>query len=344
MSEPVNGTNYLLFTLRNVNGVQATISNYGGTLTSLLVPDKAGHLGDIVLGFDRVSDYLSPEFRSSNPYFGALIGRFGNRIAQGRFSLKGQTYELATNNGANSLHGGRVGFDQRIWQAEAGVSPEGEQLLKLSYNSPDGEEGYPGTLRVTVVFTLTNDNALVIDYTATTDQPTPINLTNHSYFNLSLGSSSDVLQHELSLAADRYTVADDSLIPTGELRPVQGTAFDFLTPHTIGERIAQVPGGYDHNWVLNSTGMQAAATVYDPASGRTMEVLTDQPGIQFYSGNFLDGSLTGKGNTAYGKHAGFCLETQHFPDSPNQPSFPNTILQPGEKFHSTTTYKFGVRV
>jgi len=338
-----DGTETLLFTLRNAHGLQASISNYGGTLTSLLVPDKAGQMGDVVLGFDQISGYLSPEFRSANPYFGALIGRYGNRIAQGKFTLDGQTYHLATNNGPNSLHGGRVGFDQRIWQAEAGVSPEGE-LLKLTYFSPDGEEGYPGNLRVTVVYTLTDDNALVIDYTATTDQPTPLNLTNHSYFNLSHGHSPDVLQHEVTLAADRYTVVDDTLIPTGELRPVPGTPFDFLTPHAIGERIGQVPGGYDHNWVLNpSTGQQPAATVYDPASGRTMEVITDQPGIQFYTGNFLAGSLTGKGGAVYGKHAGFCLETQHFPDSPNHPSFPNTILHPGELFRSTTTYRFAVR-
>lgn len=338
-----DGTDTLLFTLRNAHGLQATISNYGGTLTSLLTPDKSGQMGDVVLGFDRVSGYMSPEFQSANPYFGAIIGRYGNRIANGKFTLDGKTYSLATNNGPNSLHGGRVGFDQRIWQAEAGVSPEGE-LLKMTYFSPEGEEGYPGNLRVTVVYTLTDDNALVIDYTATTDQPTPLNLTNHSYFNLSHGSSPDVLQHEVTLAADRYTVVDDTLIPTGELRPVQGTPFDFLTLHAIGERIGQVPGGYDHNWVLSQSGaQQPAATVYDPVSGRTMEVLTDQPGIQFYTGNFLAGTLTGKGGTMYGQHAGFCLETQHFPDSPNQPTFPNTILHPGETFRSTTSYRFGVR-
>ena len=338
-----DGTEALLYTLRNTHGLQASISSYGGTLTSLLVPDKTGQLGDVVLGFDRLDGYLGPEFRTANPYFGALIGRYGNRIAQGRFELNGQEYALATNNGPNSLHGGRLGFDQQLWQAEAGVSPEGE-LLKLTYLSPDGEEGYPGNLRVTVVYTLTDDNALVIDYTATTDQPTPLNLTNHTYFNLSHGHSPDVLSHEVTLAADRYTVVDDTLIPTGELRPVQGTPFNFLTPHAIGERIGQVPGGYDHNWALNpATDQQAVATVYDPVSGRTLEVTTDQPGIQLYTGNFLEGTLTGKGNTVYGQHAGFCLETQHFPDSPNQPSFPNTILRPGEMFRSTTSYKFGVR-
>ena len=331
-----------LFTLRNAHGCRATISPYGGTLTSLLVPDRNGRLGDVVLGFEDLSGYRSPAFRQANPYFGALIGRYGNRIAQGRFTLDGHPYSLATNNGPNSLHGGTVGFDQKTWAAEPGTGPEGE-FLKLSYRSPAGEEGYPGTLDVTVVYTLTDDNALRLDYTATTDQPTPLNLTNHSYFNLSLGASPDILSHEVTLAADRYTVVDATLIPTGELRPVAGTPFDFRTPHAIGARIGQVPGGYDHNWVLSpDAARQPAATVYDPASGRTLEVITDQPGIQFYTGNFLDGTLTGKGGTAYGQHAGFCLETQHFPDSPNQPAFPNTILRPGETFRSVTSYRFGV--
>ena len=338
-----NGIEVELYTLTNAHGVQASISNYGGTLTSLLVPDKNGHMGDVVLGFDDVSGYLSPAFRKANPYFGALIGRYGNRIAKGRFTLDGKTYLLAANNGPNSLHGGTVGFDQRIWQATPGTAAAGETLT-LTYHSPDGEEGYPGNLTVTVVYTLTDDNALRLDYTATTDKPTPFNITNHAYFNLSHGTEKDILGHELTLAAHSYTVVDATLIPTGELRSVAGTPFDFTTPHAIGERIAQVPGGYDHNFVLNGpAGLQPAASVYDPASGRSMAVSTDQPGIQLYTGNFLDGSLTGKRGTVYGPHAGFCLETQHFPDSPNQPSFPNTVLRPGEAFRSSTVYQFGVR-
>ena len=335
-----DGTDVQLFALRNAHGATATISNYGGTLTSLLMPDRNSQLGDVVLGFDDVSGYQSPAFRKANPYFGALIGRYGNRIAKGRFTLDDKPYLLATNNGPNSLHGGKIGFNQRIWEATPGTSVAGETLT-LTYHSPAGEEGYPGNLTVTVVYSLTDDNALRLDYTATTDQATPLNLTNHSYFNLSYGISSDVLAHELILAADRYNVVDATQIPTGELRPVVGTPFDFRTSHAIGERIAQVPGGYDHNWLLNPAG--PAARVYDPASGRTLEVTTDQPGVQFYTGNFLDGSLIGKGSMVYGPHAGFCLETQHFPDSPNQPSFPNTILRPGEVFRSTTVYQFGVK-
>ncbi|MDO7854484.1 aldose epimerase family protein [Hymenobacter sp. CA1UV-4] len=338
-----DGTEVQLFTLTNANGVKASITNYGGTLTSLLVPDKDGKMGDVILGFDNVSGYQSPEFVKAGPYFGALIGRYGNRIKGGKFTLEGKAYTLAKNNGPNSLHGGLKGFDKVVWQAEPGSSADG-QSLKLTYVSKDGEEGYPGTLTVAVVYTLTADNALKIDYTATTDKATVVNLTNHAYFNLNHGAGKDVLNHEVTLPADRYTVVDATLIPTGELKPVKGTPFDFTTPHAIGERIGQVPGGYDHNWVLNTaTGEHAAATVYDPATGRTLEVTTDQPGIQFYTGNFLDGTLKGKGGTVYGKHAGFCLETQHFPDSPNQPKFPSTELKPGETYHSVSTYKFGVR-
>ena len=337
------GTAVQLFTLANAHGLRATISNFGGTLTSLLVPDRAGQLGDVVLGFDDVRGYQSPAFRQANPYFGALIGRYGNRIARGRFTLDGQPYRLATNNGANALHGGNIGFDQVVWQAASGPSPAGPALT-LTYRSPDGEEGYPGNLTVTVVYTLTHDDALQIDYAATTDQATVVNLTNHAYFNLSHGTGKHVLAHEVTLAADRYAVVDAGLIPTGELRPVRGTPFDFTTPHAIGARMAQVPGGYDHNWVLNpAPGPRAAATVFDPASGRTMAVTTDQPGIQLYTGNLLDGTLTGKGGTVYGQYAGFCLETQHFPDSPNQPTFPSTVLRPGQTLRSTTSYRFGVR-
>ena len=338
-----DGTEVQLFTLTNAQGATAAITNYAGTLVRLMMPDKAGKMGDVVLGFDDVSGYTSPAFRKANPYIGALIGRYGNRIKDGKFTIDGKAYQVGVNNGPNSLHGGKIGYDQKIWQAEPGTSADG-QTLTLKYLSKDGEEGYPGNLQVTVVYTLTNDNALKIDYTATTDKATPINLTNHAYFNLSHGVSKDILAHEVTLPADRYTVVDATLIPTGELRPVKGTPFDFTTPHTIGERIAQVPGGYDHNWVLNTeTGQHAAATVYDPASGRTLEVTTDQPGIQFYTGNFLDGSLKGKGGTVYGLHGGFCLETQHFPDSPNQAKFPGTILKPGETYHTVSTYTFGVR-
>ena len=338
-----DGTEVQLFTLTNANGVKATITNYGGTLTSLLVPDKNGKMGDVILGFDNVSGYQSPEFKKAGPYFGALIGRYGNRIKAGKFTLESKEYSLAKNNGPNSLHGGLKGYDKVVWQAEPAAAADG-QSLKLSYVSKDGEEGYPGTLTVAVVYTLTADNALKIDYTATSDKATVVNLTNHAYFNLNHGAGKDILGHEVTLPADRYTVVDATLIPTGELRPVKGTPFDFTAPHAIGERIAQVPGGYDHNWVLNTaTGQHAAATVYEPVSGRTLEVTTDEPGIQFYTGNFLDGTLKGKGGTVYGKHAGFCLETQHFPDSPNQPKFPSTVLKPGETFHSVSTYKFGVR-
>jgi aldose 1-epimerase len=338
-----DGTEIQLFTLTNPNGLKATISTYGGTLTSLLVPDKDGKMSDVILGFDKAEGYLSPEFKKSNPYFGALIGRYGNRIAKGKFTIDGKAYQVGINNNGNSLHGGNVGFNQKIWTAKPGTSADG-QTLTLTYLSKDGEEGYPGNLNVTVTYTLTNDNSLHIDYAATTDKATPVNLTNHAYFNLALGQSKDVLAHQVTIPADRYTVVDAQLIPTGELKPVKGTPFDFTTAHAIGERIAQVPGGYDHNWALNNaTGQHSAATVYEPTTGRTMEVKTDEPGVQFYTGNFLDGSLKGKDGVVYGKHAGFCLETQHFPDSPNQKDFPNTILKPGETYHTTTSYTFGVR-
>ncbi|GAA4367119.1 galactose mutarotase [Hymenobacter saemangeumensis] len=332
-----------LFTLRNNQGLTATITNYGGIVTSLTTPDRTGELGDIVLGYDTLAGYLA----DGGTYFGALVGRYGNRIRQGRFELDGKAYQLATNNGPNHLHGGLRGFDKVLWQAHTENGPEGPCLF-LRYVSPDGEEGYPGTLTVQVRYTLTNSNALRIEYEATTDQATPLNLTHHGYFNLSAGQHPDVLGHELTLYADRYTVVDDTLIPTGELRPVAGTAMDFTSAQAIGARIGQVAGGYDHNWVLARAAgpdtwadLALAADVYEPRSGRRMRVLTDQPGVQFYSGNFLDGSLQGKGGTRYGRHAGFCLETQHFPDSPNQPAFPSTILQPGHVFRSATEYRFG---
>ncbi|NVO32483.1 aldose epimerase family protein [Hymenobacter lapidiphilus] len=340
--ETADGTDVRLFTLQNAHGMQAAITNYGGIITRLLVPDRAGRPGDVVLGFDTLSDYQRRPPHES-PYFGALIGRYGNRIARGRFTLDGKEYPLATNDGPHHLHGGQRGFDKVVWQATPGTSAAG-QTLALHYTSPDGEEGYPGNLAVTVVYTLTHDNALRIDYTATTDQATPVNLTNHSYFNLSAGQNPDVLAHELLLNADKYTAVDDQLIPTGELRPVAGTPMDFRQANTIGARIARVlgppPGGYDHNWVLNGQGMRPVARVYEPVSGRALEVHTDQPGVQFYSGNFLDGSLTGKNGRVYGKHAGFCLETQHFPDSPNHPNFPSTILRPGDTLRTSTLYTF----
>jgi aldose 1-epimerase len=333
----------LLYTLRNRQGMRATISTYGGVLTSLLVPDRRGQLGNIVLGFDSLSSYLG-----QNPYFGALIGRYGNRIAKGRFTLDSRTYQLAVNNPPNSLHGGPGGFNRRLWAATPGLTAEGPTLT-LRYTSPAGEEGYPGTLHVQVVYTLTNTNALRLTYSATTDQPTVLNLTNHSYFNLDYGHSPDVLSHQLTLYADSFTPVESTLIPTGELKSVAGTPFDFRQSHSIGERLAQVPGkspgGYDHNYVL-ATNMRSrpvkAATVYESNSGRTLEVYTDQPGIQFYSGNFLKGNLLGRGGVVYNRHYGFCLETQHFPDSPNQPGFPSTVLRPGQTFRSTTEYRFAV--
>jgi aldose 1-epimerase len=334
-----------LYTLQNAQGAQATITNYGGILTSMLVPDKNGKLGEVVLGFESLTGYTDAVYTKEMPFFGALIGRYGNRIRLGKFSLDGQEYTLPINNAPNSLHGGPEGFHVRVWEAQPGTSADG-QTLTLTYQSQDGEEGFPGNLHVTVVYTLTEANGLRIEYTATTDQPTVLNLTNHSYFNLNYRHDDTILGHELTLHADRYTPVDDTQIPTGELKPVQGTPFDFTTPHAIGERIAQVPGGYDHNWVLADelrTGAELAAVVYEPVSGRTMEVHTDQPGVQFYAGNFLNGSLTGTGGVNYGKNYGFALETQHFPDSPNQPSFPSTVLRPGQTFRSTTEYRFGVK-
>jgi aldose 1-epimerase len=332
------GTEVSLYTLANQSGMTVKITNYGGIVTSIVTPDKDGNPGDVVLGFDSLGSYLS-----EHPYFGALIGRYGNRIAKGKFTLDGQTYTLATNNGPNHLHGGIQGFDKVVWTAE---ELPGRNALRLTYTSQDGEEGYPGTLKTVVLYTLTDDNELKIDYQASTDKATPVNLTNHTYFNLAPNKAEDALGHLITINADRYTVVDNTLIPTGELRAVQGTPMDFTTAHAIGERIGQVEGGYDHNYVLNKPAageMTLAATAYEPTSGRYMEVHTTQPGVQFYSGNFLDASLTGKGDVVYKKHYGFCLETQHFPDSPNQPSFPNTILRPGERYQHSTVYKFSTR-
>jgi aldose 1-epimerase len=329
-----------LFTLRNASGVEVRATNYGGIITSIRVPDRSGRFGDVVLGFDSLEPYLK-----GHPFFGAIVGRYGNRIAKGRFALDGKTYSLAANNGPNHLHGGVKGFDKHVWQAQA----SGGNALVLTRRSPDGEEGYPGNLDVRITYTLTDRNELRVDYHATTDKPTPVNLTQHTYFNLA--GQGDILGHEMTIEADRYTPVDSDLIPTGELASVAGTPFDFRKPTAIGARIEssnpQIANGrgYDHNWVLNrsGSGLQPAAHVSDPVSGRTLDVLTTEPGVQFYTGNFLDGTLTGKGGTVYRRRTGFCLETQHFPDSPNQPAFPSTILEPGREYRTQTVFRFGVR-
>lgn len=336
-----DGTPIDVFTLANKHGLEARIMTYGAILVSLRVPDRTGRLGDVVLGFDGLAGYLG-----GHPYFGAIIGRYGNRIANGKFTLGGVTYSLARNNNGNSLHGGLKGFDKVVWKAEP-VHEFGAVGVKLTYLSKDMEEGYPGNLAVTVVYTLTNDDELRIGYEAVTDKATPVNLTNHSYWNLDGQGKGDILGHVVELEADKLTAVDSAanLIPTGQLKEVKGTPFDFTTPRAIGERIGLVEGGYDHNFALRSGGgkMALAARVFSPASGRVLEIDTDQPGIQFYTGNFLDGTVKGKGGVAYQKHFGFCLETQHFPDSPNHPNFPSTILEPGKKYTTVTIHKFSVR-
>ncbi|MCG5211806.1 aldose epimerase family protein [Streptosporangium sp. KLBMP 9127] len=321
------------FLLDNGGGLRVRILTYGAVIQSIEVPGASGDVADVVLGCETMPDY---ETRSR--YFGAVVGRYGNRIAGGRFTLDGVTYELARNQGTNSLHGGLRGFDKRVWTAE----PTGDDVLTLSYVSPDGEEGYPGTLRASITYTVTLSGELRLDYRATTDAPTVLNLTNHSYFNLAGAGSGDILDHVVTLDADRYLPVDDSKIPTGELAPVAGTPFDFTRPHPAGERIGaddpqiRIGDGYDHCWVFNP-GDGIKARVVHPGSGRTMEVLTTEPGVQFYTSNSLDPAAT-----PYGRHAALCLETQHFPDSPNQRSFPSTVLRPGEEFSSTTTYRFSV--
>jgi aldose 1-epimerase len=326
------------YVLRNANGVVAKVMTYGAALTDLVVPDANGTPGSVVLGFDRFEPYLG-----NVPYFGATVGRYANRIAGGTFELNGQTYKLATNNGPNHLHGGVKGFDKVVWRAEPGTGDE--PSVKFSYLSRDGEEGYPGNLNVSVTYTLTGQNEIRLDYAATTDKATPVNLANHSYFNLAGEGSGTILDHDLMIAADQFTPVDDRLIPTGQILPVRGTPMDFTTPTRIGARIDQVPGappgGYDHNYVLRPhTGLFLAARLHDPKTGRVMEVLTTEPGLQFYSGNFLDGTLRGRSGVPYVKHAALCLETQHFPDSPHHPGFPSTILQPGRTFSSRTVYRF----
>ena len=328
-----------IYTLINHSGVTLKVTNYGGRITSLLVPDKTGKPGDIVLGFDSLSGYLA-----NNPYFGAIVGRYGNRIAKGKFEIDGNQYTLVQNNGVNALHGGIKGFDKVIWKCED-FKTEKSVGIKLSYLSQDGEEGYPGNLNSVVTYTLTDDNQLIFEYSATSDKSTPINLTQHSYFNLA--GQGDIKGHEVMIAASKYTVVDNTLIPTGELRDVKGTPFDFTAVKTIGQDLAATGGtplGFDHNYVLNTKKIKdLAVRVVEPISGRIMEVYTDQPGVQFYTGNFLDGTLTGKNANVYKQHSGFCFETQHFPDSPNHPDFPTAILKPGETYHTTTIYKFSAR-
>jgi aldose 1-epimerase len=330
-----------LYTLTNRNGMQVTITNYGGRVVSVLAPDRHGKVADVVLGFDHLDGYLG-----NNPFFGALAGRYANRIAKAKFKLGGVEYKLAQNDGPNTLHGGVRGFDKRLWTARS--SSQNPPAVELTYVSADGEEGYPGKLTSIVTYTLTDTNELKIDYTATTDKDTVLNLTNHSYFNLAGEGSGDILKHEIMINADRFTPVNDTLIPTGELRKVEGTPFDFRKVTAIGARIEaddeqiNFGRGYDHNFVLNRTGhgLTLAARVTDPGSGRVLEVLTTQPGMQFYTGNFLDGSVHGKGGKTYPRRSAFCLETQHFPDSPNQPKFPTAELKPGETYHQTTIYKF----
>lgn len=337
-----NGTEVSLYTMTNEKGATMKVINYGGIIVSLEVPDKNGNLVDVVLGFDSLRAY-----EKRNPFFGALVGRYGNRIGKGRFTLEGKQYDLVKNNNGNHLHGGTKGFDKAIWNIEEVPSNDGV-AIRLSYLSKDMEEGYPGNLDVKVVYTLTNDNTVEFDYEATTDKKTIVNLTQHTYFNLN-GGKAGILDHVVTLHADKFVPVDEGLIPTGELRPVENTPMDFRKPTRIGERInatdeqIKFGKGYDHTWVINGDGMKLTAEVYSPMSGIEMTVHTTEPGVQFYTGNFLDGSLTGKGNVVYEQRTGFCLETQHFPDSPNQKNFPSVVLTPGEKYTTTTTYKFAVR-
>ena len=334
-----------LYTLTNAKGSSIQVTNFGAIITSIKVADKDGEIGDVALGYDQLKGYVNAV---DKPYFGAIVGRYGNRIANGKFELEGKTYTLATNNGANHLHGGVIGFDKVVWDAKASDSS-----VELSYLAKDGEEGYPGNLQCKITYSFNDDNELHIHYHATTDKATPVNLTQHTYFNLAGEGNGTILDHELELNAERYTPVDSGLIPTGELAPVAGTPFDFTKPKTIGKDIKvedtqlTYGGGYDHNFVLNKDkpvdGLTFAAKVTEPTSGRVLEVFTSEPGVQFYCGNFLDGRLTGKAGKPYVYRGGFCLETQHYPDSPNQPKFPSTILKPGETYSSHTVYKFSTK-
>lgn len=341
-NQEIDGKKVSLFTLKNRNAVTIQITNYGGRITHLWTPDKDGSFADVVIGYDSLDEYLN----SNEIYFGALIGRYGNRIAKGKFELNAEVYNLVTNNGENHLHGGIKGFNNVVWDARL----LNEQKLELNYLSVDGEEGYPGNLEVKVVYTLTDDNELKIEYWATTDKATPINLTQHSYFNLKGAGNGDVNKHIMHINADAYTPVDEGLIPTGEVALVDGTPFDFRVPMAIGARLNEeneqlkFGGGYDHNWVLNKSesGLNYAAKVVEPNSGRTLEVYTNEPAMQFYGGNFMDGSDKGKGGKKFAYRGAFCLETQHYPDSPNQSDFPSTILNPEEEYYSICIYKFEV--
>jgi aldose 1-epimerase len=335
-----DGAGITLYTLTNSHGASAKIMTYGATLIELRVPDRNGKLGDVVLGFESLEPY-----EKGHPFFGSTVGRVANRIAKGQFTLDGKSYTLAANNGPNHLHGGLKAFDKAIWKAAPVETADGP-AVKLTLDSHDGEEGYPGNMDAAVTYTLTNDNALRIEYAATADKATLCNLTNHTYFNLA--GKGDVLGHEMMLAADRFVAVDDTLIPTGELKPVKGSPMDFTTPHAIGERINQVggePKGYDHCYALNSGGRTFAlgARVMEPTTGRVMEMYTDEPGVQFYTSNFLDGSLTGKGGAVYRKHSGFCLEAGSYPDAINHPEFPSVVLRPGETYRQRTEYRFSTR-
>jgi aldose 1-epimerase len=342
-----DGKAVMLYTLRNAAGMEAKITNYGGIIVSLTAPDRNGKYDDIVLGYDSLAGYIKV-----TPYFGALIGRYGNRIGKGQFTLDGKAYQLTVNDGANHLHGGKTGFDKVVWDAKEVTTADGPGLV-LTYVSKDGEEGYPGTLTATVTYTLKASNELVIEYAATTDKPTIVNLTAHSYFNLAgARSGKSILDHLMMIDADRYTPVDNGLITTGELKDVTGGPMDFRTPTAIGARIGADdpqlhlgPGGYDHNWVLNSAGKSFAvnARVTEATTGRVLEVLSDQPGVQFYSGNFLDGTIIGKGGVKYEFRHGFCLEPQHFPDSPNKPAWPTVRLDPGQKYTAKIAYRFTVK-
>jgi aldose 1-epimerase len=331
--------------LTNSAGIEARVLTYGGIIMSLRTPDRNGVFDDIVLGFDELAPYFT-----KSPYFGCIIGRYGNRIARGRFTLDGKPYTLAINNTPNHLHGGVKGWDKVIWAAAPFNNTDGVGVT-LTYTSADGEEGYPGKVQATVKYTLNDQNQLVVEYTATTDKPTVINLTQHSYFNLAGTKANDILDHELLINAETYTPVDKTLIPTGQIARVDGTPFDFRKPTAIGARIKDAHeqlahgGGYDHNFVLirNTPTLSHAARVEEKTTGRTLDVFTDEPGLQFYSGNFLDGTLTGKGGRTYGHRSGFCLETQHFPDSPNRPNFPSTVLKPGDTYNSKTVFAFGTK-
>lgn len=336
-----DGKAVTVYKLINPKGAEVEIMDLGVTVVSVRVPDKNGKLGDVVLGFDKVSDY-----ETKSPFFGCIAGRYANRIAKGKFSLDGKDYSLAVNNGPNSLHGGKVGFDKHVWTKVAGGN--GSASITFAHTSPDGDEGYPGTLKAEVTYTWTDDNALKIDYKATTDKATVVNLTNHTYFNLGGAGNGTILDHELTLDCSAYTPTDDTMIPTGEIRKVEGTPLDFTTPHVIGDRIDEnyeslkQGKGYDHNFIIDGSGLRRAAHARDPKSGRTLDTFTTEPAVQLYTGNFLEGGLKGKGGKIYPHRGGFCLETQHYPDSPNHPAFPTTTLKPGETYTHSTVYKFGV--